>query len=303
MKTSIFLMVIVVLVGQLAGCFETPETIPASTTQPMPSSTSTETSTPPPTVTPSLTNTPRPKPTKDPEMVRYLDGAEVLLSHSSTILFDQTQSFADVCPERYIAAFTFQTSRTDRESLVVAIVSLPRREDGSVVEGEHELLWTWRQEGIEPYEMDRVDWIQRDEEWPLTLRTLGIFGGEWVIGVTSGHCPGDDIRMVGLFTLENPQNYVLEITRFEEEAPFDYWLQDGDRLTHYRWDPWEALPLSTLETAPGKLIDVTWDSESPDLNGDGALDIIIRWDVSGEVVEQGYMEDGQLLQPIVDHLN
>jgi hypothetical protein len=231
-------------------------------------------------------------------MVRYLDGVEALLSHSSKIIFGKAVSFADVCPERYIAAFTFQTSRTDRESLVVAIVGLPRREDGDVVEGEHELLWTWRQEGIEPFVMDRVEWIEQDAEWPLTLRTFGIFAGEWVIGVTSGHCPGDDLHMVGLFTLENPEDFVLEITRFDEDAPFDYWLQDGNQLTHYRWEPWEALHISTLELAPGKLIDTTWDSESPDLNADGVPDIIVRWDISGEVVEISYFEDGQILRLI-----
>jgi len=213
-------------------------------------------------------------------------------------LFDQTQSFAEVCPERYIAAFTFQTSRTDRHSLVVALVGLPRDADGNVIEGKHELLWTWRQEGIEPFEMNKVEWIERDAEWPLTLRILGIFAGEWVVGVASGHCPGDDIHMVGLFKLENPDNFSLEITRFEEDAPFDYWLQDGDRLTHYRWEPWKALPISTLETVPGQLMDVIWDNSTPDLNNDGTPDIVIRWNVAGEVVERNYIEEGEVLTPI-----
>jgi len=185
-------------------------------------------------------------------------------------------------------------------TLWIAFTSLSRREDGSIIEGEHELLWTFRHEGLEPFVFDRIEWIEHDLEWPLALRFLGIFGGEWVIGIASGHCPGDDLRLVGLFKLDNPDDFVLEITRFDEDAPFDFWLQDGDRLSHYRWEPWEALHLSTLETAPGKMVEAIWDNNSPDLTGDGIPEIIIRWDVSGEVVERCYVEDGQLLQLIVE---
>ena len=260
--------------------------------------------TPKASITPTLNNTQKALETPtmtmqiDPEIVRYLDGAESLLSHSSTILYDQAQSFADVCPERYIAAFPFRTSRTDRISLVIAFVSLRRHSDGKIVEGEHKLLWTWRQEGIEPYEIDRVEWLMQDEKWPLTLRFLVIFAGKWMVGITSGTCPGDDIQLVGLFELDHPEEFSLEITRFSDGAPFDFWLQDGDRLTHYHWESWKAIPISTLQPTPGQLVGVTWGDDSPDLNVDSIPEITIRWKVNGEFIELMYSEDTQGLHPI-----
>ncbi len=291
MKNYIHIFLLFIFASSLVGCSDAGQKKIIPTTSPIASITYTPAKMPTTAIrTPNVSFSVDPD-SVDPEIVDYLDGAETLLSHSSTIIFDQAQSFADVCPGWYITAFPFRTSRTDRISLVIAFVSLPRQTDGMVIEGAHKLLWTWRQEGIEPFELDKVEWLSRDEKWPLTLRFLVFFAGKWLVGITSGTCPGDDIHLVGLFGLDHPENFSLEITRFSEGDPFDFWLQDGEQLTHYRWEPWDAISISSLNHTPGKLVGVTWTDASPDLNGNGVPDVSIQWKIDDEIVERFYSED------------
>jgi hypothetical protein len=127
-------------------------------------------------------------------------------------------------------------------------------------------------------------------------------GPGWQVGLASAPCPGDDLRMVGIFPVSHPDDYTLLFTRYDAQAPLDFWLQDGDQLRRYNWEPWTGTLLWTLEETPGRLVAVEWGEDSPDLTGDGIPDLVIHWDASGdasgETVRWVYAADGPEFIPV-----
>jgi hypothetical protein len=87
-------------------------------------------------------------------------------------------------------------------------------------------------------------------------------------------------------------------TRYSAQAPLDFWLQDGDQLRRYHWEPWIDTLLWTLEETPGRLVAVEWAEDAPDLTGDGLPDLVIDWEVSGETVRWVYVADGDAFVPV-----
>lgn len=61
----------------------------------------------------------------------------------------------------------------------------------------------------------------------------------WRIGIASGPCPGIDLWLAGYFYLENPDDFELLITQFDQDSPEDYWLRDGKQLHRYQWESWQ----------------------------------------------------------------
>jgi hypothetical protein len=188
----------------------------------------------------------------------------------------------------------------------LVVVSLKRNPDGTVQEGEHNKIWHIGDEGILNAEGQSIDrWRQialtdKSEEGLVRIQFLVQHpdGSPWYVGVASGLCLEDDLRMIGFFPVSHPQDYTLLFDRYNIDAPLDFWLQDGDQLRQYNWEPWTATLLWTLDDIPGRLTAVEWKENSPDLTGDGIPDLVIQWDVSGEIVRQVYTANGSEFAPV-----
>jgi len=246
----------------------------------------------PPSPTPTIKVLPTASYTSDPEAQHYLQGVEDILRHSARILPQHTLSLGDVCPDRYVIAFVY-VEPDARGGITLHVDALPQEADGTVREGEHAIIWSIQREGLY---WDRWNHIyMTDHSQPGSYQLQFLLeepqGSGWQVGTAFGSCPGDDLRLTSLFAVHNYLDYDLIYTRYNEDAPYDFWLRDGDQLHLYRWEPWEATLLWTLEGAPGALSAVMWTEESPDVDGDGSPDLILSWQVDGEIVSHAYAED------------
>jgi hypothetical protein len=256
--------------------------------------------TPQPTLSPVETKhatiTQRPMPTANPLLARYLEGVEVLLRHSAKVLPGQAIGVDDACESRYIIAFPYlEPDRTG--GMTLAVVSLERAPDGTVQEGTHTKLWNVRDEGLYPFQWKRM--LLYDHSTPgriqIEYRLQGLEDSAWYIGLVMGNCMEDQLRMTAWFPVSSP-DAVLCFTRYRSDAPLDLWLEDSGHLDHYHWEPWTGTLLRSLDLTPGRLVDVDWSEDSPDLDSDGVPDLVISWDIDGQIKQQAYAatDDGFL---------
>ncbi|MGD8633094.1 MAG: hypothetical protein PVF85_05940, partial [Anaerolineales bacterium] len=239
------------------------------------------------------TGSPRPLPTTDPLAVHYLSGVEDVLRHSAAVVSERAIGIAEACPDRYILAFPYKEPYRNAQ-MTLEITSLVREPDGTIREGQHTPLWNLKGEGVEPETCKQI--IIEDRSEPglirIAFRVQDPNDSSWRVGVASGKCPGDEVWLRAYFNLEHPENYSLIMTRYDEDQPMDYWLQDGDRLQRYQWEPWEGTLLWTLEDSPGRLVYVEWNADSADVNADGHPDLKIVWNIAGTNAERTYISTG-----------
>ena len=119
---------------------------------------------------------------------------------------------------------------------------------------------------------------------------------DWYIGLVMGDCSVDQMRMTAWFPISSP-SAVLLFTRYKPDAPLDLWLDDAGRLELYHWEPWSGTLLWALHPAPGRLVAVDWNEDSPDLNGDGNPDLVITWNIDGRIEAQTYISSGDGFLP------
>lgn len=254
-----------------------------------PSETATESALASPTIAPLPSSTPQPLPTVDPEVVHYLDNVEAILRHSAVVVKERAIGIADACPTRYILAFPYK--EPDREGgMTLHMSRLVREADGTIIEGEHEYVWNLKGEGVDPERCKAVIIEDRSVEGFIRIlfRVQSPYDSSWRIGVASGECPGDEVWLSAYFNLEHPENHALEMTQYDPVSPVDYWLQDGDQLLRYHWEPWTEELLWIMDDVPGRLLSVEWNENSPDYSGDGTPDLVITWEISGEPVAWAY---------------
>jgi hypothetical protein len=231
-------------------------------------------------------------------VVRYLRGVESILRHSARVVPELALGLGHVCPERYIIAFPYREPDR-RGGMNPTIVGLPRAEDGTVAEGQHKMIWHWGDAGLWPDRWQDIYLYDRSRDGLLRVEFLmKQQDATWWIGLISGHCPGDDLVHAGVFPVSDPHDYVFKVTEYSAEGPFDFWIQDAGRLLRYRWEPWTATLLWTLEETPGTLVGVEWDEASPDLTDDGLPDLVVQWNASGELVRWLYAADGEEFVPV-----
>ena len=84
------------------------------------------------------------------------------------------------------------------------------------------------------------------------------------------------------------------MTRFDDQAPFDFWLQENGELTQYHYASYETEPSWVLGETPGQMVSVYWAEDSPDFDGDGRPDLVVVWSIDGSDVHMGYLyqDDG-----------
>jgi hypothetical protein len=208
---------------------------------------------------------------------------EDILRHSAVVVKDRAIGIPEACPDRYVLAFPYKEPDR-RGGMTLEITSLIRQADGTIVEGEHTPLWNLKGEGMDPERCKRI--IIEDRSEPglirVAFRVQDPDDSSWRIGVASGECPGEEVWLRAYFLLDHPEDHNLVITQFNDEAPVDYWLQDGDQLSYYQWKPWTEQLIWSLSPIPGKLIEVDWNENSQDYSGDGVPDLHITWDINGE---------------------
>lgn len=240
-----------------------------------------------------------PLPTLDAGVQPYLMNVEEILRHSAVVIKDRAVGIPDACPTLYITAFPY--SEPDRRAgMTLAATALTRRNDGSVILGEHQYLWNLKGEGVDPERCKQV-FIQDRSEPGLIRITFQVQDPDdrsWRIGVASGPCPGIELWLAGYFTLANPDDFQLWITRYSEGAPVDYWLRDGKELTRYQWEPWQETLLWTLEPVPGELSALEWNEAALDADGDGIPDLAITWEIKGSLETRYYSPVGEAFEEI-----
>lgn len=287
---------LLMLLSLLAAC--TPAAAAPTSTQ-APPSTDTPLPPPPTTIAPTPTPTMRALPTQsytaDPEAQQYLEGVESILRHSARIYPDLTLGLGYVCPDRYVIAFLYEEPDA-RGGRTLHVDALPQDPDGTVHQGEHHIIWSIQREGLWWDRWNRIYMTDQSEPGHFRIQFLleEPQGTGWEVGTAFGTCPGDDLQLTGLFLVENYLDFELIYTRYSEDAPYDFWLRDGDQLLHYHWRRWEETLLWTLDDAPGTLAGVQWSTDSPDIDGDGAPDLILYWNIDDDVVLYAYtaVEDG-----------
>ncbi|MBN2557091.1 MAG: hypothetical protein JXA97_14260 [Anaerolineales bacterium] len=281
-KSMLLSFVLIFTLGACSQLTPTPQEdvalLPTNTALPPDSSTLPA---PPATATPPLL-LPTPSYTADPEALHYLQGVEGILRHSARVLPEFTLGLGDVCPDRYLIAFVY-VEPDARGGRTLHVDALPQDSD-VVHEGEHYIIWSIQREGLWWDRWNRIYMTDRSEPGSYQLQFLleEPQGTGWQVGTAFGSCPGDDLQLTGLFPVANPLDFNLLYTRFKEEAPFDFWLQDGEQLHHFQWERWEETLIWTLEETPGRLVSVEWSQDSPDIDGDGTPDLVIHWDANGE---------------------
>jgi hypothetical protein len=234
--------------------------------------------------------------TPDAEMETYLEGAEDLsLTHGIIFQFSPSASFADACPGYYMAVAPY---RTTRGVFSFSLFRAPQSDSGEVENGQLEYLWNWLWEGIFPHEYGLIRRLDVIPGWPLMLQWVAKWpNAGWQTGMAYGECPGDDFAMIGLFDIQGPDDFELRVTRYDDQAPFDFWLQEGETLTQYHYTSFEVEPLWSLEETPGRLVEVYWDETSPDFNEDGQPDLVIEFSIEGEDTPMGYLaQDGAFVE-------
>ncbi len=240
-------------------------------------------------ITPLADLTPTPKdpspplPTTDAAVQPFLENVEAVLRHSAVVVRDRAVGIPDACPGQYLMAFPY-TEPDRRGGMTIAVTGLNRREDGSVVLGEHQFLWGLKGEGMDPERCKDI-YIQDLSEPGLIRISFQVQHPDdrsWRIGVASGPCPGIELWLAAYFTLHNPDDFELLLTQYDPESRVDYWLRDGNILSRYQWEPWRETLLWKLEDAPGKLLAAEWNQSSPDRTGDGKPDLALTWQVDGE---------------------
>jgi len=252
-----------------------------------------------PTETPSPTDVSPPLPTLDAIVQPYLDNVEEILRHSAVVFTERAVGIPDACPDLYIMAFPY-SEPDHRGGMTIAITDLKKKEDGSITLREHEYLWNLKEEGVEPERCKDI-YIQDLSEPGLIRISFQVQHPDdrsWRIGVATGPCPGIDLWLAGYFYLENPDDFELQITQYDQDSPTDYWLRDGSQLHHYQWEPWQENLLWTLESVPGSLHDVVWSKDAEDFSGDGKSDLLITWQADGELISWIYSSEGTGFTPI-----
>lgn len=234
-----------------------------------------------------------PTPTFDAAVQPYLDDVEEILRHSAVVIQDRAVGMPDTCPTLYLMAFPY--SEPDRRGgMTLAVTGLSRREDGSIIRGDHQNLWNLKGEGVDPERCKEV--IIQDRSEPgfirISFQVQDPDDRSWRIGVAAGPCPGIDLWLAGYFYLQHPDDFQLWITQYDNESKTDYWLRDGDQLLRYHWEPWQESLLWTLDGVPGTIQDLSWNEESPDANQDGVPDLSITWEISGGLATKTYSPSG-----------
>ena len=234
-----------------------------------------------PDPTPTVKWLPTPSYSADPEAQHYLEGVESILRHSAHVLPAFTLGLGDVCPDRYLIAFVY-VEPDARGGQTLHVDALPRDPDGTVHEGEHDIIWSIQREGLWWDRWNHIYMTDHSEPGSYQLQFLleEPQGSGWQVGTAFGTCPGDDLRLTGLFPITNYLDFHLLYTRLSDDDPYLFWLQDGERLFAYRWEPWEETLIFSSETTPGSLVDATWTDDTPDVNGDGIPDLILAWDTA-----------------------
>jgi hypothetical protein len=288
-------LVCLCLVAILSGCSTPEASPPSSIPEGEDSQAPTPSFTPEPTSSPTqeILYTPTLRYTPDSQMEANLQGVEdLILTHGIIFQFSPSASFADACPGYYMAVAPY---RTTRSVFSFVLFRAPRLPDGEIVRDELNDQWNWLWEGIFPYEYGLIRSLDVIEGWPLMLQWVARWpNAGWTTGMAYGECPGDDFAMIALFDIQDPDDFELRVSRFEDQAPFDFWLQEGTSLTRYHYADYEAESLWVLDETPGKLVAVYWDENSPDFNDDGQPDLVIVWSIEGTDTPYGYLfeEDG-----------
>lgn len=288
-KKCLWTPTIVLILLALSACQPTAEA-PQTLLPPQPSSTP---------LPPTPTDVSPPLPTFDAGVQPYLENVEEILRHSAVVIQDRAVGMPDVCPNQYLMAFPY--SEPDRRGgMTLAVTGLSRREDGSVIMGEHQYLWNLKGEGVDPERCKEV--IIQDRSEPgfiqISFQVQDPNDRTWRIGVASGPCPGIDLWLAGYFYLENPADFQLLITTYDETSATDYWLRDGEQLLRYHWEPWREELLWTLEEVPGSIHDLSWNAGSEDADQDGVPDLVITWEIAGELLKQVFSPSGTGFIPL-----
>jgi len=234
-----------------------------------------------------------PQPTFDDDVQPYLVNVEEVLRHSAVVIKDRAVGIPDICPSMYLMAFPY--SEPDRRGgMTLQVTALERDADGIVIMGEHKKLWNLKAEGVEPERCKQiyVQNISFSEMIRISFQVQHPEDESWRIGVASGTCSEKDLWLSGYFYLNNPDDFQLLITQYDQDSPLDYWLRDGDRLNLYHWEPWQETLLWTLEDLPGEILEVVWNSKSDDHTGDGNPDLLITWKTSSGTRTTVYFSSG-----------
>ncbi len=248
---------------------------------------------------PTATEELPPQPTIDAGVQPYLQDVEDILRHSAVVIKDRALGIPDACPDLYITAFPYsEPDRTGGQTL--EITALTRRDDGSIIMGEHHYLWNLKGEGQDPERCKQI-YIQ-DRSEPGLIRIIfqvqDPYDRSWRIGVASGFCPS--VELAGYFYLEHPDDFQLLITKYAEGEPDDFWLRDGSQLLRYHWEPWQETLLWTMEDVPGKITELSWSEGSQDLNQDGLPELEITWEIDGSQMTRFYSPVGNGFLPLDD---
>jgi hypothetical protein len=274
----------------LSGCTSATEIIPAETPQLEGLEESTPSATTEPTSSPTqeILFTPTLRYTPDAQMETILqDAGDLILTHGIIFQFSPSASFADACPGYYMAVAPY---RTTRSAYFFALFRAPETADGEIDRSQLEYMWNWGWEGIFPFDYSIIRSLDVIPGWPLMLQWVARWrNAGWQTGMAYGECPGDEFAMIGLFDIQDPDDFELRVTRYDDQSPFDFWLQEGATLTQYHYASYEAEALWTLADTPGRMVDVYWDETSPDFNGDGLPDLVIVYSIDGQDTPIGYL--------------
>lgn len=242
-------------------------------------------------IPPSPPDSSPPTPTLDAGVQPYLDNVEEILRHSAVVIADRAVGIPDACPSLYLMAFPY--SEPDRRGgMTLAVTGLTRREDSSIIMGEHQYLWNLKGEGVDPERCKEV--IIQDRSEPgyirISFQVQDPDDRTWRIGVASGPCPGIDLWLAGYFYLQHPDDFQLLITQYDDDSETDYWLRDGDQLLHYHWEPWRESLLWTLDGVENNIHELSWNAGSEDIDQDGLPDLSITWENTGELETRYYRQ-------------
>lgn len=274
----------------LSNCTPSPSTEipPTITPSSMVEATPSNTPSPSETSTPEVLHTPTLRYTPDAQIEAVLEGAEhLILTHGIILRFSPSASFADACPGYYLAVAPYQTTR---RVLSFVLFRASRLADGEIDLNTLNDQWNWLWEGIFPHEYGVIRSLDVIEGWDLMLQWVARWqNAGWQTGMAYDECPGDNFAMIGLFDIQDPDDFVLRVTRYDDQAPFDFWLQEGTSLTWYHYASYEPESLWVIDETPGQMVAVYWDESSPDFNDDGQPDLVIVWSVDGSDTPMGYL--------------
>jgi hypothetical protein len=187
---------------------------------------------------------------------------------------------------------SWSISRICGPALLALISTLADGSRDLKLSGDIEPSWAWTSlPESSPYQWQEI----RPSLKGRLSNTLAFFGldddGQWSLVIVTDLCR--TAQLAAILPVSDPTQAIPEIYSETGMSEDVFWLLEGKTLIAYRLVDGQAIPVFTLNDAPGTSLSIWGDRFFTDLNADGTPELFIRWgDPNNPTLDQIIIQEG-----------